>query len=1827
MTDLHTALGQPAAWLGVPNRHSEEWEWVRGRLEQFTQLERCMEGRGPVWLWKKLQTASPPVHLTWGALLQGWEHADAGSVRDVILTQAPHADVRVWSWNARWLVDLHTLTAATKRRHIEQALMKGNIVCLQETHWHERDAQLWSHGLICRDVFHSAAGDSPFAGLEHDAGRFGGVATLLPPGYQFVQDECITLVPGHATLCCVLAPDGAKHQIVNCYLQTGHTAHTWDLLVAALPDGVIGHPNTLFIGDFNTDLPAAATRPIDDHGPHATLTQAGVVVAPDQPTCTSGDHPGTLDGIVIDAVVRDQWTIRAHNSNHSDHTAIYAVRSSCASLPTHAACTPARFWALPAEARMELRSDLAQVAQAMGVPHVCGPTPNDPGPAHPIPHQTDPSHPVHELLDPDTPATRANEAGPCDEEVAWMPLLANWGHACIQGAFHRWWRKWRTRGATADPCQAELCRLASRRGPDALVRQPVSETLGKWMEEVGGPADLNAHDAKHWLTVWINLSRAAAQAQLPRRYAGPTVDRDKPQRGVVAGRAIFRKRAALRTVKTPEGDEITDPIAISEKLLDTRRDIWFARPTHDIDGKTVLRAYMRGRRGTVPARPPLQLGPLRGAVLHPGGSGVGSDGIPYEAFHLHPQLVACLLGQGFLLLEARGQEIIATQADARLPQLLDAVLGKSLDLLIWIPKEPGNLLVTAQRPLSLPTCLRRLFGGAGMRLLGPNVEPGFDDGQASRAGGECQDNIQDAMHHVQTKMEPIEGQRLPHNRWACATLFGVLLPAVLTVCAAYQDDASEDIRWMAAVFLLDQAKAFEHLSHAWLRQVLTAWELPTWAEAFLISSAEGRRIVGHPRPEWPGETLLRGVGMGGPASMFTWCLAFDPVAWIAQIAAQCSNRTYVDDLMGKVFGPGQAMLLYLCLLAATRLADLKVEDHTCATLHGTRGQRCKELLGCFPLDIVIFDDDSFDIRAGPVVVYRKLLIATGLWIEDELTLTLRPCRCKTKHGLVPSAKHQEWADALVCTPLAAAVTHGTRSLGAHLVSCVAPADGDMDAPDNGETLVHSAHAIELCAAGTYKKSLSSTRDRVDETRRAGVSLHSRQAIWNMHCVSTIPYAATIIPAPDWVGEQLAQQMGLLFPTGNWARRDCLTDIGPLFQLKAYPRDPRIVALLTSIVTLGRKGLAGPEAGAGPANDGLARAIQWATATRSDGHSPGETRAERKAADLLYASITDRNDFGHGRGLGKALYTCIWTDTRKDSARDYLRQRSQERRWLPTNGHEWDALQHASAWSDAWVVARLYLNGLPGNARTRSRANLPPQRCHSCRTEGAFRWKWMSGNARGPEHQDAIGWCGACVSDRIYGCLPGEEPDEVAGASSDMLPGMRVPDRGLFKACPLCNTGEAGAEHIHIFCQPVRRAWQALRPDASDWRLTSGPDDAMDLKVRFNHAVGWLCCVLANSPVDRDEGYRLLCLQVLQRPRGWTVPQTLLPEDTEAHRQADTIDSWQWPGTRGPTASLCCSNGPNRTYTEYASHASDTRNADGRRPHPTLICAEVVRTGETVLELTTPTVPAMWPQIDRLTFGSPLPASQGAANISWSTTRCPHCRNFKLIGTACRDIDTDEALRADAAPWVLRRPSPRTLLISFDGGARRQHTDIDAPPIAEPVAGAGVALWDAPDTNGTRSCLAQLSLSTPRIHDSLAAEAAGMAHAISLFLTCLPDVEPVEILGDNLGVIRLGAGNARCRCDRVWQEVERSLMALAGQRWPTTWTAVRRCYNRTADALATIGVIRALHDHHRGRTQDHAYLWINRAVFEERGWTWPQTLSLHPSLELERVDQLVSPAGQ
>ena len=96
---------------------------------------------------------------------------------------------------------------------------------------------------------------------------------------------------------------------------------------------------------------------------------------------------------------------------------------------------------------------------------------------------------------------------------------------------------------------------------------------------------------------------------------------------------------------------------------------------------------------------------------------------------------------------------------------------------------------------------------------------------------------------------------------------------------------------------------------------------------------------------------------------------------------------------------------------------------------------------------------------------------------------------------------------------------------------------------------------------------------------------------------------------------------------------------------------------------------------------------------------------------------------------------------------------------------------------------------------------------------------------------------------------------------------------------------------------------------------------------------------------------------------------------------------------------------------------------------------------------------------------------------------------------------------------------------------------------------------------------------PDVPHAQEAEAAGCGAALDLLLhqgRRLP--RRAIISGDNLAVVRYGAGLGRLRRDAMFSRLDGRLGALLCRGWTLTWRAVRRRLNSAADALATGGVL-------------------------------------------------------
>ena len=137
-------------------------------------------------------------------------------------------------------------------------------------------------------------------------------------------------------------------------------------------------------------------------------------------------------------------------------------------------------------------------------------------------------------------------------------------------------------------------------------------------------------------------------------------------------------------------------------------------------------------------------------------------------------------------------------------------------------------------------------------------------------------------------------------------------------------------------------------------------------------------------------------------------------------------------------------------------------------------------------------------------------------------------------------------------------------------------------------------------------------------------------------------------------------------------------------------------------------------------------------------------------------------------------------------------------------------------------------------------------------------------------------------------------------------------------------------------------------------------------------------------------------------------------------------------------------------------------------------------------------------------------------------------------------------------------------VTFDGGARHIHPD-------HKVAGAGATLWRHDPAGRPPTQITSIVVALPDVSDSQVAEATGCRAALAGLANVNTDVRAARVVGDNLAVVRYGAGTGRFQRSLLQAQMELALGPLAQRGWRLQWHAVRRRLNKAADRLATMGV--------------------------------------------------------
>ena len=219
--------------------------------------------------------------------------------------------------------------------------------------------------------------------------------------------------------------------------------------------------------------------------------------------------------------------------------------------------------------------------------------------------------------------------------------------------------------------------------------------------------------------------------------------------------------------------------------------------------------------------------------------------------------------------------------------------------------------------------------------------------------------------------------------------------------------------------------------------------------------------------------------------------------------------------------------------------------------------------------------------------------------------------------------------------------------------------------------------------------------------------------------------------------------------------------------------------------------------------------------------------------------------------------------------------------------------------------------------------------------------------------------------------------------------------------------------------------------------------------------------------------------------------------------------------------------------------------------------------------------------------APMPRCDATqANAEWSTFFCAGCSRHRATLVTTSALAPFDEIIVSSSPFPDQDKHCWPLEATFDGGAR---SFSEAPK----VGGAGASLWHHPPDGSTPVLLASCVVAMPSVDSAQVAEASGARAALSLLAACRSYGRAARVVGDNLAVIRYGAGASRFRKLLIQAQVEQGLVPLAASGWTLTWQAVRRRLNKTADRLATIGVFWAESLRRSGVLSAHTHIVWHR----------------------------------
>ena len=414
----------------------------------------------------------------------------------------------------------------------------------------------------------------------------------------------------------------------------------------------------------------------------------------------------------------------------------------------------------------------------------------------------------------------------------------------------------------------------------------------------------------------------------------------------------------------------------------------------------------------------------------------------------------------------------------------------------------------------------------------------------------------------------------------------------------------------------------------------------------------------------------------------------------------------------------------------------------------------------------------------------------------------------------------------------------------------------------------------------------------------------------------------------------------------------------------------------------------------------------------------------------------------------------------------------------------------------------------------------------------------------------------------------------------------------FGACPLCGLGEAGAEHLWMWCPAVAMAWDAAAVSDTTMRdaLLRPSEHAGPVAAFVSQVVFLYTAALNRDPLTPDEAAKRIGRALRALATAGDVPYYEVdgPEQMAQPRPRDDVAVWAQQRHACDTCGRRVEARLLSSARPAASVRAPTRSDHLRR---TTVTEGELRAGQVVAVLNATSTPAAWLVAGNGWWPPPRVVSRAQATCEWTTTRCRVCGAMVATLTAHRhhapghEVTVPRAItpNPDAAPWPLE--------VSFDGATRRGTTGGSA--------GAAALLWVRDALLGMR-CVARRIVALPAEPSAPQAEAEACRAALNLVADILHESPPgvqlprarrARMVGDCAPVVRHAAVTARLRLVHRRHPIDAGLARALAQGWTLDWQLVERRLNREAHLLATEAATWAAYLAARGETEARCvHMW-------------------------------------